>query len=232
MGRFGEIGEELRIAGGDHPVGEEPAGVAVIGVQPVPAPRIVSEDHVGAHPPDHLAHLAALDDPRFELAVGPVEEVDLTTLAGSAGQHPGRLALLPVSALHQRREVVIGRPRPLRSVGEYQMVDAAAPGGPLGQCRPASELHVVGMGGDGERHPRNREIDADDAVRREVTDGQDVGAAGPVDHRCQSRAVGTNSAGMSDGTSTSHARSGCRTTRYVSPRSSAWARCRRKDPGP
>ena len=43
-----EIGEEVRVPGGHHCVqGEEPGG-PVVGVQAVPAPRVVAEHDVGS----------------------------------------------------------------------------------------------------------------------------------------------------------------------------------------
>ena len=68
------LGKEVRVARGHNSVRDEEAGVAVIGVDPVPLPRIVTEDDVRSHAPDPRAHLPALADARFQLAVGPAEE--------------------------------------------------------------------------------------------------------------------------------------------------------------
>ncbi len=64
------VGEEERIAGGDDAVDGEPAGVAVIGVQPVALPRIVAEHDVGTQLADPVArHRLALGQAGLELAV-------------------------------------------------------------------------------------------------------------------------------------------------------------------
>ena len=68
------IGEEEGIAGGHQRVGEHEAGVAVVRVQAVAAPRVVAEDDVGPDQPDPPADLPLLADPVAELAVGEPEE--------------------------------------------------------------------------------------------------------------------------------------------------------------
>ena len=55
--RGARAGEEVGVARGDDAVDRELARVAVVGVQAVLLPRIVTEDHVGAGGPDHRAHL-------------------------------------------------------------------------------------------------------------------------------------------------------------------------------
>ncbi len=67
--RVTAVGEELVVTGGDEPVCDEPAGMAVVRMQPVPPPRIVTE---------HARRAARAGSPRrppcvlhvaFELAV-------------------------------------------------------------------------------------------------------------------------------------------------------------------
>src|SRR4051812_1674286 len=65
------FGEEVRIARGDDAVGDEKTGVAMIGMQPVTAPRIVSEQHVGSNGAYPVRNLPTLPQARFQLAVRP-----------------------------------------------------------------------------------------------------------------------------------------------------------------
>ena len=47
--RTTETGEEVRVTGRDDAVDGQPAGVTVVGMQPVALPRVVTEHDVGAH---------------------------------------------------------------------------------------------------------------------------------------------------------------------------------------
>ena len=159
------LGEEVRIAGGDDGVAHEPAGVAVVGVQPVALPRVVAEHDVGpqladdrGRPRDTVARSLV------EVAVDAPEEAHL---AGAvAGQPAGRLALLVLAARDERRQVGDGVPRALRAVGAHEVVDDAAGGRPLGERAAGAELDVVGMGGDGQRRRRHRAGRASTTRRR------------------------------------------------------------------
>ncbi len=65
-----EIGEELRVTGCHHAVGEQPAGVAVVGMEPVAPPGVVPEYHLGSNTPDHRTHLPPFLHTGLEFAVG------------------------------------------------------------------------------------------------------------------------------------------------------------------
>ena len=88
------LGEEVRVARRDHPFDGEQPRVPVIGVQPVPLPRVVSEHHRGLEPADPVGHLPPLAQPRVELAVGPAEE---DALAGGAQRLVPRPAARPAA---------------------------------------------------------------------------------------------------------------------------------------
>ena len=57
------------------------AGVAVIGVEPVPAPRVVPEHDVGPVLADPVGDLPPLAEARLQLTVGPAEEDALARAA-------------------------------------------------------------------------------------------------------------------------------------------------------
>ena len=86
------LGEEVGVARGDDGVADQPAGVAVIGMEPVALPRVVAEHDLRLQLADdshHLRHGPPVGD---ELAVDAVEEAHL---AGTvAGQPARRFALL------------------------------------------------------------------------------------------------------------------------------------------
>jgi hypothetical protein len=155
------LAEEVRIAGGDDGVAGQQSGVAVVGVQPVPLPRIVPEHHVGTKLTDHSRDAAA--------AAGVKVAVELTVHvaqkrhgAGAlAGEHRGCPALFVLASLRQRARVGIGIPRALRSVGAHEVVDRAAGVRPLGQGGAATELDIVGMGADRQGDTRRIEVARD-----------------------------------------------------------------------
>ena len=130
----------------------------VVGMEPVAAPRVVAEDDVGAQAPDPVGDLTALGEPVLQLAVVPAEEHDVLR----ATQDTSRVPLLGLPGGHEVREVGVGVPRPLRAVGADEVEDRAALRRPLGERAAATELHVVGVGGDGERAPRHREVEGED----------------------------------------------------------------------
>ena len=113
------LGEEVRVAGGDHAVDGEEPGVAVVGVEPVALPRVVAEHDVGPQPPDPVGHLAtAWRRSGLELAVDPAEEHHLAGGAEGLGRGP----LLDLAGGDQRGEVGVGVPRALRPVGAHEVV--------------------------------------------------------------------------------------------------------------
>ena len=95
------------------PFAGEQAGVAMVGMQPVPPPRVVAEDDVGSQHPNPSRDLGPLRETRLELAVAPSEEDDLAGRAERLGCGP----LLVLAAGDERLGVGGDVPRALRSVG-------------------------------------------------------------------------------------------------------------------
>ena len=100
--------KEVRVAGGDDAVGDEQAGVAVVGVQPVALPRVVTQHDVGLELPDPVRDLGALAKRRLELAVGPAKEDDIAV----AAERTRRGALLVLTRGHEPRRVLVGSHEP------------------------------------------------------------------------------------------------------------------------
>ncbi len=200
------LGEEVGVTGGDDAFDHELAGPAVVRVQAVLLPRIVTQDHVGTDGANDRAHLLPAERVGFELAVDRVEEVHLARTERVRGG-----ALLVVTRGHQRSEVLAGIPGALRAVGEHEELDVRSRACPFCEGGAAAELDVVGMGADRE----------DPGGQLGVGRGHD--AAGASDRPNSAR---------SSGTSTSKARSRSRTTRSPRPRRRASAAWRRNDPGP
>ena len=96
------------------PSHDEEAGVAVVGVQAIALPRIVSEHDVGTEPPDPAGHLAALPQPALELAVDQPRKTT-SPRRRRAARRGG--ALLVLARGDERGGVGVGVPRALRSVG-------------------------------------------------------------------------------------------------------------------
>ena len=74
MGSKPELGEEMGVAGGDQGVDGEEAGGPVVGVEPVPPPGVVAQEHVGSHVSDEAGELPPFARTVLELAVDPAEE--------------------------------------------------------------------------------------------------------------------------------------------------------------
>ena len=88
VGSEARLSEEVRVARGHGAVGDEEAGVAVVGVQAVAAPRVVAEHHVGLQATDPVGQLTPLGQPVLELAVVPAEEDHVVRAAEDAGRLP------------------------------------------------------------------------------------------------------------------------------------------------
>ena len=122
----------------------------MVGMQPVALPRVVAEDDIGRQLADDAGDVADRGPIGDEIAVDAAEEADL---AGAvAGEPAGRLALLVAATGDERRQVGVDVPRALRPVGAHEVVDDAPGRRPLGERAAGAELHIVGVGGDGQRH--------------------------------------------------------------------------------
>ena len=72
-----EVGEEMGVTRRHDGVGHEEAGLAVVGVQAVTPPWVVTQHHVGLQTADPAHQLASLVDARLQLTVRVAEEDDV-----------------------------------------------------------------------------------------------------------------------------------------------------------
>ncbi len=152
--RQSETGEEQRIACRDDPVGEKESGVAMVGVEAVTLPRIVTEQDVRGDRSDLSSDLALLVSAGLELPVGPSEEDDL----GGPAQDMRRGALFRLPRGDELGRVPRGVPAPLRTVGADEVEGLAPVARPLGECATAAKLDVVRVRGDRERTSWGRQV--------------------------------------------------------------------------
>src|SRR5262249_60081740 len=110
----------------DDTVDGEEARMAMIGMQAVTLPRIVTEHDFGTEVTDPSGDVATQLECRFELPVDRAEERDLAGGAERLGS--GALFVLPRS--YERCDVGGRIPRALRSVGAHEMVDDTSRRGP------------------------------------------------------------------------------------------------------
>ena len=149
------LGEEVRVARRHDALDGEEPGVAVVGVQPVALPRVVAEHDGGPQLPDPVRHLPPLAHAGLELAVDPAEEHALRRWrrAPAAAARCSAWRVTTSAAASVRRV-----PAALGAVGADEVVDDGAGRRPLGERGAAAELDVVGVGADGERDGRGRQV--------------------------------------------------------------------------
>lgn len=203
------LGEEVRVACGHHAICHQEPGTAMIRVQPVPPPGVMTEDNVGPGLADPVSHLPALVDPGVEFAIRPAEERGLAT----AAECPGRGSLFFLSYRDEGGEIRVRIPRPLGPVRAHQVVKLAAAGRPFRQRRSAAKLDVIRMGADREGPARYRQV------------GRGLDGTKPPQ-------TGVDATPRSVGTSTSQLSPDARTIRSGSPSLRLSATCRENDPGP
>ncbi len=150
----GLLGEEQRVSRGDDAVRDEEAGVAMVRVEAVALPRIVTDDDIRADRADRSTYLPSLAQPGLQLSVRPAQEGH----RGSAAEGRCSRNLLLLARHDELRGVLGGIPGATRAVGAHEVVDIAACCGPLRKCATAAELDVVRMGPDGEGASGRREV--------------------------------------------------------------------------
>jgi hypothetical protein len=69
-----DVGEEVGVSGGHQRVEAEEAGVAMVGMESVSPPRVVSEHHGRTERTDDTGHLSPLLLSVAEFAVHPAQE--------------------------------------------------------------------------------------------------------------------------------------------------------------
>src|SRR5581483_2445877 len=103
---------------------------------------------------DDPADLGPLRQTALEFAVDVDEEDDVAGAEGGGGR-----PLLRLAEGHELRPVGVRIPRTLRAVGQDELGDGAAGGGPLGQRGAAAEVDVVGVGADGQGPGGHGQVD-------------------------------------------------------------------------
>ena len=150
--------EEMGIPSGNNCIACEESSVAMIGMQAVSLPRIVTEDNRRPESPNLSSKAAEKTSVVFEFSVDLVEEDDLTR--GSESR--GRFDLFSAAQGDQRVDVGVGIPRPFGSVGQNGVVHHATRRCPFRQGPAAPELDVVRVSSDGQSDRWNIDIDAGD----------------------------------------------------------------------
>ena len=95
--------KEVGIPSRDDSVAHEETSGAVVGMQAVPLPRVVAQDHLGPQLADHLGDRADGLPVGTELTVDPSEEADVS--GPITGQTSSRFPLLVLTANNEPREI-------------------------------------------------------------------------------------------------------------------------------
>jgi hypothetical protein len=122
--------------------------MAMIGMQPVSLPGVVTKYNARSQLTDDECNPASLFESAVELAIDVFEESDLAGVV--AAQPLSGIALFGLTANSKCGHVSVGIPRPLGSVRTHEMMDRAAVSGPFGEEPAAPEFDVVRMSPDGE----------------------------------------------------------------------------------
>ena len=205
------VGEEVRVARGDDAVDGQPSRFAMIGMQAVRLPGIVTEHDVGLHLADRGADLGSRSEIVYQLAVDAAQEAHV-----DRAEDLGSVALLVFASRHQCGEIGVRVPRSLGAVGAHAEVHLGARVGPFRQRRRTPELDVVGVGADREDAAGDREIDLS---RHDV--GSVVTASAVVSRRRLRGSCASASRSDSSSTSKPNARSSTMRTFRPSRRASA-----------
>ena len=147
--------EEVWIPRRHHTVARKQTGVAMIGMQAVTLPRVVSKHDVGSKLANPVRHLPALTQPAVEFAIRPTEKDNLTRRA----ECMRRGALFVLSGDGQCSGVRIRVPRALGAIGAHEVMHHASGRSPLCERCATTELDIIGMRPNGERNLRHVEVD-------------------------------------------------------------------------
>ena len=102
--------EEVRIASCDDPFAGEESGVAVVGMQAISLPRVMSEHHTRSEFPNGEGDAAPRVETAVEFAVDVVEEPNFASAV--AGESTGGLTLFDLASSSQGSDIDIGVPCP------------------------------------------------------------------------------------------------------------------------
>ncbi len=106
-----EFAVEVRVTRRDQRVEGEEAGGPVVGMEPVPTPRVVAEYHVGSYLADEASHRTSGVDIVHELAVDSAEEPNpVGGCVAVAVERIGRAATLVHPCRHQAGDVLVRVP--------------------------------------------------------------------------------------------------------------------------
>jgi hypothetical protein len=154
------LSKEVGISSSDHCIAQEEPRSAMVRVEAIPLPRIVSKNHIGFQAANFPSETAAKITRGFEISVDLVEKDNLALCSQSAG----RFTLLFASSRDESLDIGIGIPCPLGAIGQDEVMDETAGLCPFGQSSSASEFDVVGVRTDSKRDCRRRQIDAGDVL--------------------------------------------------------------------
>jgi hypothetical protein len=160
--------EVVRISSGDDAVECEPSGIAMIGMEPVSLPRIMSENDIGLCRANPVGNLIANVQCRLEFAVDMTEHDDLA----SRPEPTGGFHLFGSAQFNEFFRVLVGIPGSFGAVGQNEMIDDTSSGGPFGKSAAALKLSIVGMGNDDERARRSRDVARSHRTVWKVSDGK------------------------------------------------------------
>tara|TARA_B110000305_G_scaffold220469_1_gene262345 strand:- start:1038 stop:1619 length:582 start_codon:yes stop_codon:yes gene_type:complete len=146
---------EVRVTGSNDPFARQEASVAVVRVQPIPFPRIVTEYDLRLELANRLGDVAPLAQAAVEFAVDVLEEAHLTGDRSDTSSEPcSGIALFDLATGRERNRVGTSIPCAFGSVGADKVVNDATVSSPLCQGSATSELDVVGMRSDCQRRLR------------------------------------------------------------------------------
>ncbi len=185
-----EFGQEVGITRCNDGVTGEPTGGSVVGMEAVPFPGVVSEDHIRAKFADRSDHLGTRLWVVGEFSIDPAEESHFT--GAVATEQAGCSELFDFSDTPESVEVGGGVPGPLGPIGADQMVDLGARLCPFGQGATAAELDVIGMRADGQCSPRDGQIGVHASLWQAGLAGL-IRPTGHIDSSEVSGVVGSNS---------------------------------------
>jgi len=148
------VAEIVRITGSHDAVECEPSGIAMIGMESVSLPRIMSENDIGLNRTDPVGNLIANVKCRLEFAIDMTKHDDLASRA----EPTGCFHLLRSAHFNEFVSALIGIPSSFGAVGKNEMVDDTSCSGPFGKSAAALKFGIVGMSNDDERALRSWKV--------------------------------------------------------------------------
>ena len=160
--------EIVRISSGDDAVQGEPSGIAMIGMEPVSLPWIMSENDIGLCRANPVGNLIANVKCRLEFAVDMAEHDDLASRAKPTGS----FHLFGSAKFNEFFGVLVGIPCSFGPVGQNEMIDDTTSSGPFGKSAATLKFGIVRMGNDDERARRSGKVTRSHRSVWKVSDGK------------------------------------------------------------